>query len=321
MNPSELKPGDVLIFSGEKGSWISEAIMFLAGAPVSHAAMVYTTNTELVEETPPAVRVAKTEGRFTGRDVYVNRLKGASGLDPVVASATRYVNREEPYAMSNLYLVGMILLYRKFTPNTPLQKLMIKLFKKLAGHVIEHINKRKEPGKLPMVCSQFVFQCFEDAGADYRLHLLKPVLLRAPLEGEGPREGGSLLDQVVRQVRRRDAIALHKLSAEVTPLTTEIDLSEDELGRQLVDALKQGGGTEGAALDEELVLAVSRFSEALYTAGTGTAVPQQALTRALSAGRTPDALNLLKVEEAYFVTPADLLDRCANLERVGVIES
>ena len=51
MDIKDLKPGDVLLFSGEKGSFISEAIMFLTNSPVSHAALVYSDPANIVEET------------------------------------------------------------------------------------------------------------------------------------------------------------------------------------------------------------------------------------------------------------------------------
>ena len=87
-----------------------------------------------------------------------------------------------------------------------------------------------------------------------------------------------------------------------------------------VVAAAQGYLNEDEPYDE-LVLAVNRFAETVYEASAGGTLPAQALTAALSAGRAPDSLGFLKVEEAYFITPADLLDRCSNLERVGVIEA
>lgn len=67
-------PGDVLLFSGEKGSYISEAIMFLTNAPVSHAAIAYNPSSSVVEETPPAVQTNPAAKRFDGRKITVMRL-------------------------------------------------------------------------------------------------------------------------------------------------------------------------------------------------------------------------------------------------------
>lgn len=54
MQINELKEGDILLFSAEKGSFISWAITFLTNVPVSHAAMYYNANKQsIIEETPP----------------------------------------------------------------------------------------------------------------------------------------------------------------------------------------------------------------------------------------------------------------------------
>jgi len=149
MEISDLKPADILLFSGEKGSWISEAIMFLTDSSVSHAAMTYTSSEKIVEESPPAVQVNDAAQRFKGRTVYVMRIDPSKdSMSPVLDASEGYLNKDEPYAMSNLYLVGLLLLYRKFTPSTQVQKVMLKIFKKLAADIIKYINKHKNPGKL-----------------------------------------------------------------------------------------------------------------------------------------------------------------------------
>lgn len=66
MDIKDSKPGDVLLFSGEKCSFISEAIMFLTNSPVSHATLAYTDPGNIVEETPPAVKVHPASKRFEG---------------------------------------------------------------------------------------------------------------------------------------------------------------------------------------------------------------------------------------------------------------
>ena len=58
MDIKDIKTGDILLFSPEKGSFISWAITFLTDAPVSHAAMFYNEdNQSIIEETPPQVKV------------------------------------------------------------------------------------------------------------------------------------------------------------------------------------------------------------------------------------------------------------------------
>lgn len=319
MDIGELKPGDVLLFSGEKGSFISQAIMLLTGAPVSHAAIAYSDPSKIVEETPPAVRLSVAAERFEGRTIYVNRLEpGAESLEPVLSAATEYLNDDEPYAMSNLYLVGLLMLYKRFTPSTPVRKVMIKILKKLTAGIIDYVNQKKAPGKLPMVCSQFVYQCYEDAGSDFRLQILHPVLMMAPEAGV---DCASTLDRVIRRFRsdRSEAFRSQVLRATGPGVAAVSDQSEEALMRELVDALRATDPDGAGEAEDELVPAVSQFAQAAYAATTGTKLETAAVPMTMRIGASPDALNFLKAEEAYFVTPADLLDRCSNLTRVGTI--
>jgi hypothetical protein len=254
----------------------------------------------------------------------------------VLDAGESYLDEGEPYAMSNLYTVGMILLFRKFTPNSWQQKAMISAFKYLAGEVLEFINQRKSPGKTPMICSQFVFQCFKDAGEAYHLVIPEP-LLQIPSPGE-PSPVPSLLDQVDAHIRSGEA---GELSERPVILGAEVSVdSEDEILQQLLDAFQPLDGERDTALEGEaiydrdtlesasdgnqlqadLVLAVNAFAERVSESKTGQPAPPGALQLALQTGNAPSALTLLQAEESTFVTPADLFNRCINLEQVGEIE-
>jgi hypothetical protein len=143
MNINDIKTGDILLFSPEKGSFISWAITFLTDAPVSHAAMFYNEeNQSIIEETPPQVKVSLAVERFKDREIYVRRLnvKEDLPLSPVVKKATGYLNDTEPYDKSGLYMVGLLLIYKKFTPNTFAKKVMVKILKKISASIIKHIQ-------------------------------------------------------------------------------------------------------------------------------------------------------------------------------------
>jgi hypothetical protein len=319
MDINDLKSGDVLLFSGEKGSFISEAIMFLTNSPVSHAALVYSDPSTIVEETPPAVQVNPARKRFEGRTVYVNRLKKEpTSLSPVIEAAAGYVNDDEPYAMSNLYLVGLLLIYKKFTASTPVQKAMIKILKRLTAHIIDYINKHKTPGKLPMVCSQFVYQCFEDAGGEYRLNIQNPVLALAAAGGVQP---ASVLDLTIQRIRqdRTPSFRSSLSAAAQAEVTGAPEGSDEELAAELLKALRTEQAAEAAGLEDELVLSVTQFCSAAHASITNRTLQPEALLLANQLGAAPDALSFFKSEEAYFVTPADLLDHTGNLTQIGTI--
>lgn len=326
----DLKPADILLFAGEKGDFLSEAIMFLTNSTVSHAAMASGTAGEIVEEVGSGAGYAPAAERFKGRDIYVNRRDDLPPAAPVLAAAKLYVDKKTPYAFGNLLLVGLILIYKKITPSSLLQRVMIKIYKKLASEIITWVNQGLYPGKLPMFCSQFVYQCYEDAGAGYRLKIKDGTLVGGPALLE--EVAMSLLDQVILQARsdKTTAFVEYLSSPEVTTLTEVPSQTEEELARELMEVLSASGDQAlfAAAADakpeqapsRELAAAAYQFAEAWYMAQGGVETANFAsLAAANQKGLSPDALNFLKAEESYFVTPADLLDKCTNTTRIGEI--
>lgn len=323
MDINDLKPGDVLLFSGEKGSYISEAIMFLTNAPVSHAALTYNPSSSIIEETPPAVQTNPAAKRFVDRKITVMRFDPPQpDYEPVLTAATGYLNEQEPYAMANLYLVGMLLIYRKFTPDTLTQRIIINILKKITAGIITYYNQYKTPGKLPMVCSQFVYQCYDDAGAGYKLKIKDGVLLA---EEKGGTEQQSLLDQVIYRVSHDTSVDFNEYLENNAgmALKAPVEQSDEELAKELLQAL-QGASLTGEAkapLENELVVAIHELGQAIQLAQTGIEGAANELVQANSLSMPSTSMTQLKSQEAYFVTPADLLQHCTNLKQVGEIVS
>lgn len=310
MEIKDLQCGDVVLFSPEKGSFISWAITFLTNAPVSHASIFYGDEQgkpSIIEETPPAVAVNPVAERFVDRVITVRRLEGGLALDPVIAAATIYRNNAEPYDNASLYMVGAILLYKKFTPSTLVQKVIIKILKKLTSTLDAYINAHKQPGKQPMVCSQFVAQCYEDAGAQYTLDF-QGALLKGV-------HGDSLLDQAI--LAFGDGLQFApRLIASGSAGVDEPGETAEQLCEELHDAFLQTKTTMAtASISPELVEALCRFSQVNSRFMSGEAVPADTINDAALA-----SLQLLKDNENMFVFPGDLLLHCTNLKDVGVIQ-
>lgn len=309
MKIKDLKPGDVLLFSPEKGSFISWAITFLTNANVSHAAMVYDKE-NLIEETPPQVRLANTAKRVNkDRKIYVRRLKEVTNLDKVITASKTYLNEHEPYNMTGLYMVGVLLVYKKFTPNTIKQRIIVKILRKIVHSITTYINEKKHTGKLPMVCSQFVAQCYEDAGAAYTLQITdgKKKMLRSQ------NNGGSLLDQAILLES-----AVSKKGLLSTSLTSSLQREETfETDEALCEELKNAFTSTNlaretpASLSQELVNAIADFGRVHNLLQSNNGKDVSNLTNPLTT---------LKSMETMFVTPGDLLNNCLNLEDLGEIE-
>lgn len=295
MKVRDLRAGDVLLFSPEEGSWISKAITWLTDAPVSHAAMTYQIPTKLIEETPPAVQVAEATLRFPGRTVHVMRLnKPIDDFKPVMDVAASYLNGEAPYAMNNLYLLGILLIYKKFSPSDTTQKIVLRILKRLTEKLLDAINQHKYPDKHPMVCSQFVFECYQEApGKAFHLTLSNPNL-------KSDSSRSSLLDKAFKH-KRKDS-QLGQLGAEKS--------DDEELAKQLYQAMNDETLLASGATSDELLDAIHDFSQALH------AVSRQL---DLDSADPKQGIAILQAQSAMFVTPGDLLRHCPELRHIGDI--
>lgn len=321
MDINDLKPCDVLLFSGEKGSYISEAIMFLTNAPVSHAAIAYNPATSIIEATPPAIQTNPAATRFEDRTITVMRLDPPQpNYEPVLAAASGYLNMQEPYANANLYLVGLLLIYRKFTPDTPAQRIIIKILEKITAGIITYYNQHKTPGKLPMVCSQFVYQCYDDAGQGYQLKIEDGVL---PAVAATRPEPPSLLDQAISRVRNDTAVGFQAYLGANSDMALKapVGQSDEDLAKELLQSLQAAATGTGVALEDGLVVAIHEFGQAVHLARTGMPAPANELAQANALRMASPGMAQLKAEEAYFVAPGDLLQHCLNLQRAGEITS
>jgi hypothetical protein len=319
MNIDELKPGDVLIYSAPDDSWISKAIAFLTGSSVSHAALSYFETSRTVEQSPPCTRFREARETFEGRSVYVMRHKGGVELAPVLNAAHRYVELAEPYPMSNLYLLGLILIYRKFNPDTIARRVIVKVLKSVTRQVIEFVNSRRFPGKLPMVCSQFVFQCYDDAGDDCRLAISKGVLLKAAVPSTT--ETNCLERAIAQSPQTKETPLMQTTQARSEKRKDE---TEEDLARELLEALDNravllSAGPE-TGNEDELLAAVADFSHVLNCATQGAGEAGLSMSGEQRRASVRSGFKVLSSNEALFVTPADLLKNCRDLEQVGVIE-
>ena len=315
MNINDLKAGDILLFSPEKGSFISWAITYLTDAPVSHAAMFYEEKSQsIIEETPPQVAINHAAERFEGREIYVRRLNSKEDLplSPVIEKAQNYLNNAEPYDHSGLYTVGLLLVYKKFTPNTPVKKTMIKILKKISSSIIEYIHEHQNLGKSPMVCSQFVAQCYSDAGDKYKLKINNGVLLK---NADRKIVNLNVLDQVMDIVRNGERKKPQSLLESTIDTQDELSFSDEELCRELKEAFESTSAEITSDITDDLVEAVSQFAQAnyLYTSG-GT------LLKSISPDDSSDVLQILKTNENMYVFPGDLLNHCENLKDIGTIK-
>ncbi|HQB65722.1 MAG TPA: hypothetical protein PK616_07515, partial [Fibrobacteraceae bacterium] len=182
LNVSKLKAGDIMTFEGERNEDgkldpLSHLIMILTDSEVSHAGL-------FIQEDPPAMADAALSGLHAHlvadkgtplRPVHICRVKKTddTNISPVINAAKKYIEQNLVYPLPDLILLGMILIYKNISHVSLKQKVVIGLLKLVTAKIKSILEDKKYEGKHPMICSEFVYQCYLDASKkDPRLKLI-----------------------------------------------------------------------------------------------------------------------------------------------------
>ena len=304
-----IQPGDVLLFSYEKDDFISSMIAFLTNSSVSHAAMGYATPPcQIVEETPPRVSVNDAAERFRGRTITVRRLKDPTlPVAPLIAAAEAHLNNLDPYSDAGLYLLGIVLLAKKFVPKVNQEATIERLLELCCVALTTFLDSRKDPQKLPMTCSHFVSQCYADAAnatGDDRYEL-------ASIRQNDTAEPDCLLALAVQE-STQDGTAME----EVTPSSAAKAMSPEtlraeanRLARIYLEAAPCSDNALTGRFPKSLWKTVVRLAKTLARLWFGDVSKETAIDR---------LLELFAQHRHMLVTPADLF-ACERLKTVAII--
>ena len=275
-----LQYGDILIFKAEE-KWVSKAIAMLTDSDVSHAAMYYGER-EMVEMGLSGIMVSKLAiGR--GEEAYQLRLAPPLDAGPLIEAARRYVKEKTIYDLPALVLLGALLVYRHIRPSARLFHIVDDILNAAVELLDELLGRLLHGGETGMVCSQLVYQVYQDCGGQYSLQIENGILQSA--SGMGVR----LLDLRNKSVRK---------SRPLRQVTLPMD--EELLAQELCIALAsaQGEQTPSNLADAGyLAPVVCAFTESLEKVAETAKIPLDAL----------------------FVTPADLAYHTRNLDNVGEV--
>lgn len=314
----ELKPGDIVLFSPPPGKdfWESLPICLLTGSPVSHSGMIYSNPGFAIQEIPDGAECLRLPEPGT-RTLYIRRLEGEPDTSVINQIGMKYVDQKLPYPMSNLVFLGMYILVSDFMPNTVTGKAIESVLKIATYAIMEFVNKHLHPGTSvpPMVCSQFVAACYDEAanayGTQYRIHYNDDV---------------STLSCFIHKL-------IDQLEEEEAEKAYEIEQLEDDFlsGMALAaDAGKTSCENLAKAIQEQqssnLLMASGKVSDSLIAAfyqygrgilklfGSKTEYPDK--KQATAAEIESLLKELLQIRDA-FITPGDLLSRTTNLLDMG----
>jgi len=317
---ADLQPGDVLLYSGT--GFIARAIQFFDGSEWSHVSL-YLGNEEVGEAVAEGVLRHKVAASIAGSvRLDVRRLKDApADMSPVLATADRILSEGQRYGFEQLLLLAFLCLTRKLKLTPALRPLVRSVLDGAAVILADYLKADKQP----MICSEFVYRCFDEAIPEledpFTLRIAEPLALDArgmpaarPRTTPGPRGQGihpeSLLALLGSSSGRawvespREAMGPARAAARPADPAKLDDLIEqylDEVGRE--SQPKAAIRTKGTSL-EELSQAVDRFGAAWYAASRPAQAPRR---EALASPVALDTiLRHLFRSAADFVTPRDL---------------
>lgn len=320
-----IKAGDVLLFRGS--SFISRAIRFFDGADVNHAAIV-VDHEQLAEAAGSGLRLFGIDESLRSNErTYVCRLKLSDSLAPVVEVADRYVSQRLPYAYQQILLLGLLSLTRRLPIES---RIFRKVLRTILDQAARVLNGLLDSGNELMICSEFVYRCFDEAASGepdpYRLDI--PVMAPPPPTGEGLRTGvaspagpaqpGSLLLELEQEPTPP------RLSGEPQGTPGDVDQmvkdAEDEIERVLQSSaadLWGGPSPEQPLVAAEVPEEVTEDDVEDSARRFARALQRNAISRTPSRAAAGETLSLLETV-ADFVTPGDLL-RTPSLDAAIVL--
>jgi hypothetical protein len=318
LNVSKLKAGDIMTFDGERDEQgnldpLSHLIMILTDSEVSHGGLY-------IQEDPPAMADAALSGLHAHlvadkgdplRPVHICRLKMADQLDltPVIEAAEKYLKDDLVYPMPDLILLGMILVYKNVSHVSLKQKVIIGLLKIITAKIKSILEDKKYEGKHPMICSEFVYQCYLDASKkDPRLKLiLKNADLQLSLRH---RTSITLLDHYIDyRFSQQKFFASNEEPIEKSlfeNVNEDIEENESQLIQMAIKGIHDKDRLFGE--NESLSLAVQNFL-----------IAEQEL-RGKPIHSFKSLIDNAKEQQAFFVTPNDLLCHISNADNLGKLD-
>lgn len=181
MKKNELRAGDVILFPPHKGDFIAQAIAFLTDGEVNHAALCYPDDKGELKIAESILKDGLVLDPFAEHieeeyPLRICRMNGISDMTPVLDSAKKYLEEKNAYPNFNLGLLGLLLVFKKFSPHTWQNAIVYKFCVIVSQKLMELVRNIRHHNEHPMSCSQFVAQCFTDAGPAYDLDFDKLVI-------------------------------------------------------------------------------------------------------------------------------------------------
>jgi hypothetical protein len=306
MPQSDIEYGDVFLFEHDS-SCISRLISALDDSPISHAAMYCrylnpdgSAAEGIVEEGTSGIGTRPVDAKLSAdRVVHVRRYSGASSQlqNKLCAVAQKHLDAKEPYSMSNLVMLGVLLAFKKWKPDasTALKDVLYAIC-----FLMEKIIEKARPGEHGATCSQLVYEMYKEAGDQLEISLPR----RSAANGEG----------IISLALAKSALGAQPMQRQVPAYANGLDL--EKLCCVLLDLLGDHKKDNAdfmrlANLDEGVYGALAYFSRLVLIVDSKN-VPEEAFGGPVDWALR--ALQHLFNNYANFVTPGQLYNYCPALK-------
>ncbi|AOY78135.1 hypothetical protein [Clostridium formicaceticum] len=256
----DLYPGDVLLCRGE--GWLSDLILLFDGGTYSHAALYAGKegdNHYVIQATQKGI--LKTAPDILSCEIFIdvfrfNKKNHKLGekeypYQPIISVGQHYVDEKTKYAFDHLIFLAIL----GITREIPLDITSKKIMRSILDNATAYLFKLLDKGTTPMVCSELVYRCFDEADSEKKYQLtiealtledFKGILDKEALKIESTNEVVEELDkeliqakqkfmEVWRKVKQEEntmhALPLDPVSACVTPKDIEKSPDLEKLGR------------------------------------------------------------------------------------------
>jgi hypothetical protein len=287
---NKLQPGDIVVFK-TSDNWMSKTIAWLTDSDVSHAAMMLDSE-RMTEMTASGICV-DTVKVLDGDSAILLRLCPTKDSTPLVKAAQKYIDSKTRYDFPALAFLAGLIIYRRIRP-TPELVAITDIILRAACVALDKLIQAvilKNPDKA-MVCSQLVYQVYEDCGKDYHIEI-EGGLLQATRDLDPSDERVCLADLAY------DAPKLEMLLSAESAIP-----NENELAKKLYHAL----------VKEEKERATNFATVNLGDLPSWAKHFLEKLEEFLEKSESNIPIN------ALFISPADLAYKSKNLSTIGKLD-
>jgi hypothetical protein len=258
-------------------------------------------------------------------------------VEKLVKKQHEYYVAAASYPIANLGVLAILLLFKKFTKTERENKKMYGILCLLALSLMEIMENMKQikADKKPMTCSQFVAQCFSEAGKDFNFNFSKLVV---DYDTTGGSDKISFIEFLIKAFIKKNTGARGVVSDKsfdidtipnipdktVTEVLGNPDKVIEEFMGFMEHPVPESTGARGVLSDAIVSLLLSPLKDialCVYTMITGEKTPD--LAKALNYLKD---LNIAKKSQLssdtarnFFVAPEDIYSNCTNMTKIGIL--